>query len=214
MGKAVSKICIGLVLVWVLGLALRLGYHATQPIDTILVLGGSINREIYGAKQHLVRPDIPILISGGSAPPCLYLLFEQYQAPFHQVWLEPCAQSTFGNFWYTIPLLKQWGVQKVELVSSGTHYARAVTLGRILLGAQGIWVQGKNIEERGVPGNQEYWWKTVGDVSRAMIWAIGSQVYSPTCSEFIPLQAVDLEQWYAKGFSCEHQAELNWLNRQ
>ena len=201
-------------MVWILSLGLRLGYHAIQPVDAILILGGSINREIYGARQRLVQPDIPILISGGSAPPCLHLLFEQYHASFHQVWLEPCAQSTFGNFWYTIPILNQWGVHKVEVVSSGTHYPRAIVMGRILLGAQGIWVEGKSIEEQGIPGNQEYWWKTMGDVLRAMIWAIGSQVYSPTCSEFIPLQEVDLEDWDVKGFSCERQAELNVLNKQ
>ena len=197
-----------MMLVWLVSLGLRLGYHAISSIDATLILGGSIRREIYGAEHHLAQSDQPLLISGGSQLPCLYLLFKQYQAPLDQVWVEPCAQSTFDNFFYAAPILQRWQVRKVALISSGSHYSRAVQLGRIILGAQGIWVVGQKIEEWGIPGNQESRWKTVVDWLRGGAWAIGSQFYRPHCAQLTSLESVDGSQWLDQAFHCEHQAGI------
>ncbi len=180
-----------------------------RSTDAYLVLGGSIRREMHMAElaRTFANPQ-PILVSAGSVDPCIRLLFEQAGAALEQVWLEHCAESTFGNFVYSVPLLESWDVRHVTLVTSGSHTHRAVTLARILFGAQGIWVEPLIVDEIGIPGNQESALKTTVDVGRSLLWALVARVYKPTCSQVVPLASVDLEQWRQTGFKCEHQAGI------
>lgn len=177
--------------------------------DAYLVLGGSIRREIHMAQvaSTLSNPQ-PILVSAGSVDPCIRLLFEQAGAALDRVWLENCAESTFGNFVYAVPILESWGVRHVTLVTSGSHTRRAVTLGRILFAAQGIWVTPMVVAETGIPGNQETVFKTTLDIGRSLLWAVVAQVHKPVCGQLVALAAVDLEQWRQQGFKCEHQAGI------
>ncbi|MEM9976893.1 MAG: YdcF family protein [Cyanobacteria bacterium P01_D01_bin.2] len=193
----------------VVPLAHGLWRSSQAPTDAYLVLGGSIRREMHMAQlASTFSTPLPILISAGSADPCIRLLFEQAGAPLDQVWLEPCADSTFGNFFYTVPMLERWGTHRVTLVTSGSHTGRAVTLARILLGAQGIWVEPLIVDETGIPGNQETRLKTTLDVGRSLLWAVVAQVYKPDCGRVLPLASVDLTQWRQRGFKCEHQAGI------
>jgi uncharacterized SAM-binding protein YcdF (DUF218 family) len=185
---------------------LRLTAAAQQPVGAYLVLGGSIRREIYVAEHS--APDLPILISAGSADPCVRLLFEAAAADLDRVWLEKCARSTFGNFVYSLPVLKRWRVRRVQLVTSGSQTRRAVWMGRLILGAHQIWVDPLQVPETGVPGNQESSLKTILDISRSVLWAMVSQVYQPQCREVMPLTQVDLAAWRQRGFKCEHQSGI------
>lgn len=210
---------------WGTVIATQLYRHAQQPVDSILMLGGSIRREMYLAEQR-AAPDIverqfqgladspewqpiPILISKGSKPPCIRILFERMAASMENVWLEDCATSTFDNYRYSLPILKSWKTHHVRVVTSPTHLPRAQWLAQIILGSHGIWVEMDLVDETGIPGNLERPIKTGLDVTRSLLWAIVSQVYSPTCHQVIPLDSVDMEQWEQKGFKCEHQANIN-----
>jgi uncharacterized SAM-binding protein YcdF (DUF218 family) len=179
-----------------------------KPIDAILVLGGSIRREIYVANLAHQYPDIPIIISQGSKDPCILLLFERVQAPKTNVWLEKCANSTFGNFFFGVPILKQWGVHKVKVVTSPTHLPRAKWLAEIHLQSHGIAVEIDAVKEIGIPGNQESKLKTGLDVARSVIWAFVGQLIYPPCWEVIPLNSVDLAAWRDEGFKCEYQGKI------
>ena len=180
-----------------------------QPTDAYLVLGGSIRREMHMAQlASTFSTPRPILVSAGSVDPCIRLLFEQAGASLEQVWLEDCAESTFGNFVYAAPILGRWNVRHVALVTSGSHTRRAMALARILLGARGIWVEPLVVEETGIPGNQESTLKTVLDVGRSIVWAVVAQVHSPSCDRVVALSSVDLDQWRQRGFKCEHQAGI------
>ena len=187
----------------------RLWQAQHRPNDAYLVLGGSIRREMHMAELASTwsQPQ-PIVISAGSADPCIRLLFEQAGAPLEQVWLENCAGSTFSNFVYSVPVLERLGARHVTLVTSGSHTDRAVAMAHILLGAQGIWVDSLIVDETGVPGNQETRLKTALDISRSLLWAVVAQVYNPGCDRVVPLADVDLEQWRQRGFKCEHQAGI------
>ncbi|MEM1255257.1 MAG: YdcF family protein [Cyanobacteria bacterium P01_H01_bin.21] len=179
------------------------------PTDAYLVLGGSISREMHMAQlASTFSAPKPVLVSAGSVDPCIRLLFEQAEASLSQVWLEDCADSTFGNFVYSAPILERWQVRHVTLVTSGSHTRRALMLARILLGAQGIWVEPLIVEETGIPGNQESTFKTVLDVGRSVVWAAVAQVYKPGCDRVVALSSVNLEQWRQRGFKCEHQAGI------
>lgn len=193
---------------WLLINTLRLQAVASEPVDVFFVLGGGIDREIYVAQLAKQHPKIRVLISQGSEDPCILLIFQREQAPIRQVWLEKCADSTFDNFYFNIPILKQWGVRKIKLITSTSHLPRAQWMAQILLGAHGIWVETDIAPEEGTPGNRESFLKAGLDISRCLVWAVISQVVQPRCLKLVPLYAVDLEAWRNSGFRCERQEEL------
>ena len=193
---------------WLLINTLRLQAVASEPVDVFFVLGGGIDREIYVAQLAKQHPKVRVLISQGSEDPCILLIFQREQAPIRQVWLERCADSTFDNFYFNIPILKQWGVRKIKLITSTSHLPRAQWMAQILLGAHGIWVETDIAPEDGTPGNRESFLKAGLDISRCLVWAVISQVVQPRCLKLVPLYAVDLEAWRNSGFRCERQEDL------
>ncbi len=193
-----------------LNIIFKLPHNAALPSDAFLVLGGSINREIYAAQLAKQNPHTPILISQGSKEPCILLIFQRDQAPIDQVWLENCAESTFGNFFFSLPVLERWQVRKVTLITSASHLPRAKLLSYVLLGSHGIWVDLDIAPETGVPGNQEFWLKTGIDLVRSLFWALLSQGIGPSCSKLYQLEDVDLSTWKTKGFTCEKQGKLKY----
>jgi uncharacterized SAM-binding protein YcdF (DUF218 family) len=184
-------------------LAVRLPVNSAQPVDAIFVLGGSIRREIYAAQLANQNPELPILISQGSKEPCIWEIFENAGGRLNNVWLEKCANSTFDNFFFGVPILRQWGVHKVKLITSTTHLPRAKWMADILLGAQGIAVEVDTPRETGIPGNQEFALKTGLDITRSLIWAFFSQIIQPPCFDVIELAKIDLQNWQKQGYSCE-----------
>lgn len=193
---------------WLLINTLRLQAVASEPVDVFFVLGGGIDREIYVAQLAKQHPEVRVLISQGSEDPCILLIFQREQAPIRQVWLEKCANSTFDNFYFNIPILKQWGIRKIKLITSASHLPRSQWMAQILLGAHGIWVETDIAPEQGTPGNRESVLKAGLDISRCLVWAVISQVVQPRCLKLVPLYAVDLEAWRNSGFRCERQEEL------
>ncbi len=194
---------------WLLLNSMKLQVAASKPIDAFFVLGGGIQREIYVAKLAKQHPDIRVLISQGSEDPCILLIFQREQAPIRQVWLEKCADSTFNNFYFNIPILQKWGVRKVKLITSPSHLPRAKWMAQILFGAHGIWVETDIVVDEGKPGNRESVLKTGLDISRCLVWAVLTQFVQPRCLKLVPLSGVDLEAWHNSGFKCERQKELN-----
>ncbi|MDX2215106.1 MAG: YdcF family protein [Oculatellaceae cyanobacterium bins.114] len=193
---------------WLLMVIITLRSAAAAPVDALLVLGGSIKREIYVAELAKQYPDVPVLISKGSQDPCIRLIFERAATPLEQVWLEKCADSTFSNFFFSTPILERWKARKVKLITSENHLPRALWLGQILLGSHGIWVEPDIVVEEGIPGNQESWLKTTIDIGRALVWAVVGQFYQPQCDRLTQLTTVDLDEWQQRGFDCEHQGNL------
>jgi uncharacterized SAM-binding protein YcdF (DUF218 family) len=195
-----------------LSLAVNLGIrapaNADRPADAILVLGGSIRREIYVTTLANRYPDLPILISQGSKDPCILLLFQRARARTDKVWLEKCADSTFGNFFFSVPILKSWGARKVKVVTSPTHLPRAEWLAKIHLLSRGMAVEMDIAGEIGVPGNHESRRKTALDIGRSLVWAFVSQIVSPPCWDVTPLDSVNIETWRDEGFECEHQGGI------
>ena len=118
-------------------------------------------------------------------------------------------RSFFDNYYYALPILRQWNVHKVKVITSPTHLPRAKWLGQIILGGNGIWVEMEIVPETGIPGNNEQIFKTMIDVSRGLIWAILSHIFEPKCDNLTKLTDVNLEYWYNKGFKCEYQGHIS-----
>lgn len=199
---------------WVIITTIALMSVATHPVDAFFVLGGSIRREMYVAQLAKQYPQIPILISNGSQSPCIWLIFQREATNLQDVWLENCANSTFENFYFGLPILQRWGVKKVKLITSKTHLPRAQWIAQIILGAHRIWVDVDIVKENGIPANRESWIKTVLDVIRSLIWGVVSQIVQPQCSHISRLVDVDMSGWEQRSFVCEHQGGLKKLNLQ
>ncbi|MBD2336910.1 YdcF family protein [Calothrix sp. FACHB-156] len=209
--RLIRKVACGLCAIlgaWLIFTTITLVSASSQPVDAFFVLGGSIQREIHVAREAQKYPNIPILISHGSLEPCVWLLFQRQGTELQNVWLEDCANSTWENFYYGIPILRRWGVHKVKLITSPTHLPRAQWMAQILLGANGIWVEPDIVQEHGIPGNREFWQKTALDVTRSLLWAGFSQIMQPQCSKVKRLAEVDMQAWESRGFRCEHQGML------
>lgn len=194
---------------WLIASGTRLFVSVRQPVDGYFVLGGSIRREMVVADLVRQDPEIPVLISQGSEALCILAVFRRALAPVDRVWLETCAESTFGNFFYGLPILRRWGVHKVKLLTSATHLPRAGWMAQILLGAHGIWVEVEVVPETGIPGNRESWLKTALDVTRSLVWAVVSQGWQPRCGAVMPLGAVDGLAWRSPEIRCEHQGQVS-----
>jgi uncharacterized SAM-binding protein YcdF (DUF218 family) len=206
--KRLRWLGIGLLLVWLGAIGLGLVGAARSPSDGILVLGGSIRREIHAAALAKQFPELPILISQGAADPCVKSVFDRALARSDRVWVERCANSTFGNFYYSLPILQQWQVHRVKLVTSPSHLPRSLWMARIILGSHGIWVDLDAVTEPGIPGNKESGLKTSLDLLRSLGWAIGSQVYRPHCQGVWSVASIDMTNWRSQGFHCERQGGI------
>lgn len=197
--------CLASILVaWLISNTLKLQAASSRPVDAFFVLGGSINREIYVARLAKKAPQVPILISQGSKDPCIWLIFQWINTPKEKVWLEKCAKNTFGNFYFSLPILQEWQVRKIKLITSPSHLPRAKWMAQIILGAHGIWVEPEIVKEDGVPGNREFWLKTSLDLTRSLMWAVISQAIEPQCNSVTRLVDVDLQAWEKSGFRCEN----------
>ncbi|MDJ1174450.1 YdcF family protein [Roseofilum capinflatum] len=196
---------------WAIATFQNLSAASQSPLDVYLMLGGSIRREVYMTQVAKNHPNIPILISQGADDPCIVRLFETNAAPQNQVWLERCANSTFENFYYTLPILKNWGVHHVQMITSARHLPRAQWLGQIILGSHGIWMETYTVQEKGIPGNTESGLKTALDVIRSFMWAGISQFYQPSCDQLYRLVDSDVQEWIEKGYSCEYQWDLRHI---
>jgi uncharacterized SAM-binding protein YcdF (DUF218 family) len=206
--QLLQKLAFGLFLLLIFCLVfntITLIYASSKVIDANFVLGGSIQREIYVADLARKNPEIPTLISQGSQDPCILLIFQKKGVNLKNIWLEKCADSTFGNFFYSLPILNKWKVRKVRLITSSSHLPRAKWMAQIILGANGIWVELDIAKEKGVPGNRESWIKTGMDLTRSIFWAGLSHLIQPQCSNVIELVDVDIKAWQQKGFNCERQ---------
>jgi len=193
--NALCWLWIAIALAWLIRKWQILQNASQGEIDAFFVFGGGLHRELYVARLKKQYPDVPVLISKGSLQPYILSIFERLQAPIYNVWIEECANSTFDNCCFGLPILKSWQVKKVMLVTSASHLPRAKLLAQIILGAHGIWVESSSVTEICTPGNQESKLKTVLDAIRASAWAIVSQFYSCSCSNIIPLAEVKMNEW-------------------
>ncbi len=225
--RQARQYCLIAILALLTGLLLHRSFQlyqaAHRPVDAVLVLGGSIRREMAAAELARDNSQLPILISAGSPAPCVWAIAEReaqaYRSklgdidPKAQIWLESCATSTLGNYRFSLPILESWGARHVQLMTSGTHQLRATGLGRIILGSHGIWLSPTPVVETGRPGNQESKLKTAVDWMRGLAWACISQLYAPQCHGLVRLDQVVLEDWVGRDFECEHQGQVELPER-
>jgi uncharacterized SAM-binding protein YcdF (DUF218 family) len=210
-----QKFSLGLCLllcVWLVFNTITLINSSSKSVNATFVLGGSIEREVYAAEFASKNAKIPVLISAGSQDPCILKIFKRKRAFLDNIWLEKCADSTFDNFFYSLPILERWKARKIKLITSRSHLPRAKWMAQIIFGSRGIWVEFDVIQEQGVPGNKESSFKTAIDVIRSFSWALLSHFQHPQCANVINLNQINLDAWRLTGYKCERQTGIESSN--
>lgn len=118
---------------------------------------------------HIDYTRTPLILSSGaigpddlppSLPPSLRITFDRR------------AVCTLTNFTSLSPSFQIQGVQRVLILTSSSHLPRALAVGRVVLGAEGMDVRGLGIEGGGGRGGQEGWLRQGRDYVRAWVWVL------------------------------------------
>lgn len=144
--------------------------HLAAP-DAAVVLEGDPRRIRYAARFSKGHANLPIYIS---SEPVFYQVYRdalaEEQVPIERFALRTCATDTLTNFTCIMAELKAHGFRHVYLITSAHHMARALTIGRIVLGRKGIAVTplpvGTNRNSR------EPLARILRDALRAVLWSI------------------------------------------
>ena len=111
-------------------------YH---PIpDTILTLGGGIERETYTAEFAQNHPELDIWVSTGIPTQQAHKIFRTAQIADKRVHLDRRAIDTVTNFTSLVKDFKEQDVNHVYLITSDFHMRRAQAIAFMVLGSQGI----------------------------------------------------------------------------
>ncbi|MEB3307331.1 MAG: YdcF family protein [Cyanobacteriota bacterium] len=145
-------------------------WHQPPQPQLILVLGGDPAREQMAADLARQR-GLPVVVSSGSNPEYAHWLFGQSGMSGDRVHLDYRAYDTLTNFTSVVGDLRQARVRHVLLVTSADHMRRALLVGRIVAGSQGITLTPMAV----TCGDQcvrEPITKVLGDGARALLWVI------------------------------------------
>jgi uncharacterized SAM-binding protein YcdF (DUF218 family) len=140
------------------------------PVQAIVVLGGSLDRESFAAQLAIEHPQLPVWVSSGSNPEYAdWLYFEKSGLDPNRVHLDYRAVDTVTNFTTLVNDLKANNIEKVYLVTSSYHMRRAQWIGEIVLGSRGI-----SLEPVVVPSDKpsEPLGKALRDGARAAMWVV------------------------------------------
>ncbi len=99
--------------------------------DAIVVLGGeNTSRAEQSAALYKRGYATRILVTGKNEDKLIVKSLVAAGVPKEAVWVEPAATSTFENALFSVPILKQWKVKTVLLVTSCFHSRRATAVFR------------------------------------------------------------------------------------
>lgn len=165
---------------WFLINGVSVAINSQAKEDSIIVLGGSVAREVFAAVLAKREPNHLTIVSGGEPPNCTRRIFANANAPVENVVLDRSARSTFENYTYSLPLLKRFHARKTGVITSEGHEQRAVWMARIFLWSNGIAVDNKIIPgDFSQSGHAEDPLKTMLDVIRSIAWAPVTNIFAP-----------------------------------
>jgi uncharacterized SAM-binding protein YcdF (DUF218 family) len=140
----------------------------TDP-EALLVLGGHEERERFAAKLAQDYPDIPIWISSGSPQEYAQKIFTKAGISSDRLHFDYRASDTVTNFTTLVEELKMQDIDRVYLITSENHMARAKIIADIVLGSNGINFQPIAVPSNNPPEPLEKCWR---DGARSILWLI------------------------------------------
>jgi uncharacterized SAM-binding protein YcdF (DUF218 family) len=141
----------------------------------ILILGGSPNREIYGAMYALKNPNMPIWVSSGSPKEYSQAVFSKAGIKSDRYVLDYRAVDTVTNFTTLVDEFSARQVTDVYVITDAFHMPRAQVIGSVVLGSRGIKMHPVAIPSNLIYADVQYRdkevpKKSVRDGLRSLVW--------------------------------------------
>ena len=136
----------------------------------IFVLGGGGDREVFTASYFRNYPNLDIWVSSGSQS--AEKVFREANISSSRIYLDCRATDTVTNFTTVVDDLKSKNIHHVYLVTSEQHMLRAIAIGSIVFGSQGI-----TFTSVASPTNRRYpeingEIRIFRDIARSLYWII------------------------------------------
>jgi uncharacterized SAM-binding protein YcdF (DUF218 family) len=157
----------------VIAVAFWVGYKQLQSYfaqpQAIVVLGGHADRERFAAQLAAQHQNLPIWVSSGSPRGYAIKIFAKAGVTSDRLHLDYRAKDTVTNFTTLVQNLKAQGIDTVYLVTSENHMRRALIIGEIVFGSQGIVIKPVSVPCHTPPESLE---KSLRDGARAILWLV------------------------------------------
>jgi len=148
-------------------LRLAIAHHRTPHPDTILTLGGGVERELFAAQFAQHHPDLDIWVSTGIPTDQARKIFRTAQISSDRVHIDRRAIDTVTNFTSLVHDFEGQGIHHVYLITSDFHMRRASTIAFFVLGSRGIAYTPIPISSE---RNQESIVRVARDAGRSLLW--------------------------------------------
>lgn len=155
-----------------LGIAYKWLTGVFQQPQAVLVLGGSLDREVFAAEFAKEHPNLPIWVSSGSNPEYSEWVFSDAGVAADRLHLDYRAVDTVTNFTTLVNEFKSRGINSIYLITSDYHMRRASVIGEIVLGSQGIDFKPVAVASERSPESLN---KAIRDGARAVLWVTTGQ---------------------------------------
>lgn len=155
-----------------LGIAYKWLTGVFQQPQAVLVLGGSLDREVFAAEFAKEHPNLPIWVSSGSNPEYSEWVFSEAGVAADRLHLDYRAVDTVTNFTTLVNEFKSRGINSIYLITSDYHMRRASVIGEIVLGSQGIDFKPVAVASGRSPESLN---KAIRDGARAVLWVTTGQ---------------------------------------
>ncbi len=143
-----------------------------QQPQAVLVLGGALEREVFAAEFAKEHPNLPIWVSSGSNPEYSKWVFSEAGIAADRLHLDYQAVDTVTNFTTLVSEFKSRGISSIYLITSDYHMRRAIVIGEIVLGSQGIAFKPVAVASQQLPESLN---KAIRDGARSVLWVATGQ---------------------------------------
>lgn len=140
--------------------------QAPQP-QAFFILGGDFRREEVVAELAKWYPSLEIWVSSGPNTQKTKELFQMAGVPPRLLHIDARAIDTVTNFTSLVADFKKKHIQHLYLVTSDYHMPRAIAIGIIVLGSQGIVFTPLSVHSE---QPSESWLRILRDIGRAFLW--------------------------------------------
>jgi len=169
------------------------GHEPPQP-TCLLVLGGSKRRELLAASA--IEVPVVLLSSGSATADDVLGQFGPARAARTAVIVDRTATDTVTNFTSVVHALNAVGVRSIAVGTARAHMRRALAIGRVVLGAQGIHIVALPVDAG--EALDESWLRVLRDAVRAMLWVLCGLHFGGFVGRLVhPSRFLDSSSWLA-----------------
>ena len=171
-GRMVARRCLGapIALARLARVLLRVAVSGRTAPQCVLVLGGCKRRELAAARMYSTLPSARMLLLSSGEAELEEMQAAAAPAAAHSVIVDRSAVDTVTNFTTVARALAAAGVTSVACATAREHLPRALAVGTLALGAEGLEATALPVDS--AEALREGWARTLRDVARTLLWLV------------------------------------------